>query len=1014
MKRSRILVALLGGLGVAGPIGVAACRPAAPLAATPALEQTAQALPLAETRSQAPAGSLADSFRAIEDGEREAPRDRWDPSDVVRAIGTNPQALFAWVRDHSSWIPYRGALRGPVGVLMDRQGNSLDRALLLSALLKQAGHSVRLAHGALSQEQARALLPRLMIERIDMPLWTADGANSRQPAGAPDQIALVARQYQLDETALRRTLDAQAEESYRLASDLVARVVDQSQRLLTTVRPSPSPSDWDQRLQAALTALSDHWWVQRQDGPRWIDLDLLAPGEDPSTALITPREIVAPDALPAALWHEVTIRVVAELSTEQGRKEALALEQALRPADLVGTPVALRFVPAKMQDVLNAGPASGAAFRKAVLEQHEWIPALQIGKQTLANLSLRDNAEPGKPGVGADPITGGGLARGLGGILGALDAVSSPTSDGGTTNLTAAWLDFEIRVPGERARVVRRPVFDLLGPAARVAPPSQNVQLNDDQRLTRGLALMMDTEILPIAAGIPAEFVTHLWARSFLDNRDLIQSMAAPSASATPESIVRRMVPLPSILYALAHRRFEWNRLGDRIYIDRPNILTRHLFLSPRGDGTALRDVIDIVANEVGVDLRETDAFAARVEQGVLDTNVEALRRGQSASGRNVGSAYAAASGNWSRFTPQSAGQVSTLRLSADARISISEQLKAGSLVVAPNSPTKVGPDEFIGWWRIDASSGHTLGIDSTGWGGSQFEDLIKWAFDNRVALIAFYVFTLNYLNCEGSFSLSHIEACLPAAMFAGLLDFGMNGGFNGVQNPLRGLYRDTRGGAGWSGGGSGGGGSGAGRGGTVPGVNGPAPGGGRPPGPSGPPGPRPPAPGGRLPGPGGPPGPKGPFLTSPENMKWAQETPGDHPVLFRTYGPNPVDRLQRADKASATAYAEAMARGAGDEAAHQASFDARRRVIMDWFGPGNPGFGGKGATAPMPGASGPPGSNGTLPPGVPAIGGGGQSGSTIPLGPGQTAPCPTSPCASPLAKSIGGMTSTGDRFVKR
>src|ERR1051325_8182690 len=73
----------------------------------------------AEQRVQA----LDRSLHALEDGEREMARDTWDPDYVVSMVGRNPQALFAWVRDNTYWIPYRGELRGAVGVLMDRQGN---------------------------------------------------------------------------------------------------------------------------------------------------------------------------------------------------------------------------------------------------------------------------------------------------------------------------------------------------------------------------------------------------------------------------------------------------------------------------------------------------------------------------------------------------------------------------------------------------------------------------------------------------------------------------------------------------------------------------------------------------------------------------------------------------------------------------------------------------------------------------------------------------------------------------
>src|SRR5437868_3242467 len=51
----------------------------------------------------------------------------YNPAGVISQSGRDPVKLFEWVRDRTAWAPYLGELRGPVGVLMDRTGNSLDR-----------------------------------------------------------------------------------------------------------------------------------------------------------------------------------------------------------------------------------------------------------------------------------------------------------------------------------------------------------------------------------------------------------------------------------------------------------------------------------------------------------------------------------------------------------------------------------------------------------------------------------------------------------------------------------------------------------------------------------------------------------------------------------------------------------------------------------------------------------------------------------------------------------------------
>ena len=83
-----------------------------------------------EDRKRA-AEKLENLFDALEEAAKEIPRDTFDPKAIVEKVGTDPQKLFEWVRDNTYLVPYRGSLRGPIGVVMDRLGNSLDRSLLL-------------------------------------------------------------------------------------------------------------------------------------------------------------------------------------------------------------------------------------------------------------------------------------------------------------------------------------------------------------------------------------------------------------------------------------------------------------------------------------------------------------------------------------------------------------------------------------------------------------------------------------------------------------------------------------------------------------------------------------------------------------------------------------------------------------------------------------------------------------------------------------------------------------------
>ena len=128
----------------------------------PRVMAVAQA-PAGPAKREAPtAPQIADALEAAAKGYaalgKDLPRDRFDVKAAAALAGRDPAKALAWVRENTRFVPYRGVLRGPAGVLMDRRGNSLDRALLLAALLGEAGKRVRLARATLPPERAEQML----------------------------------------------------------------------------------------------------------------------------------------------------------------------------------------------------------------------------------------------------------------------------------------------------------------------------------------------------------------------------------------------------------------------------------------------------------------------------------------------------------------------------------------------------------------------------------------------------------------------------------------------------------------------------------------------------------------------------------------------------------------------------------------------------------------------------------------------------------------------------------------
>lgn len=255
------------------------------------------------------AGRLEKMFKALEAAEREIPRETFDLKAIVEKVGNDPQKLFEWVRDNTYLVPYRGALRGWQGVLMDRLGNSLDRSLLLGELLHEAGHQeIRLASAQLSTQQARELLEKARpIPKGGVP--TAPRPSQQE---LEELIAKYAQRYDLDQTELRKHIHNATLQQQRLAEKAVQRTVEQTAEIAAAVEKFRVKEDPETRIAKLVATLRDHWWVQWKNGSQWVDLDPSLPEGRP---LSQAKETFQGNTLHDRLFDEVhtlQIRLIIE------------------------------------------------------------------------------------------------------------------------------------------------------------------------------------------------------------------------------------------------------------------------------------------------------------------------------------------------------------------------------------------------------------------------------------------------------------------------------------------------------------------------------------------------------------------------------------------------------------------------------------------------------------------------------------------------------------------------------
>jgi len=654
------------------------------------------------------------------------PRAEFDPAALAKQLGNDPQAHFAWVRDRTWWAPYRGLLRGSQGVLLDRVGSNLDRAVLLGDLLRRSGHSVRLVHAQLPEGRARELLAKVR----PIPDQRRSGF-ARKAAPAERQRAI--------ESALPghgKSMQEQAAASEGKVREAEALIRSQGGRLFAVVKDHvgrESAADKD-----AVAAMRDHWWVELNENGQWFALDVLLPDAKPGSAPErggSTSEWQAGSAVPAipdSEWHSVGVRVVIERYENGATSETTLLETVLRPAELLERPITLVHIPKPWPDQLADPKSDPNALGNAAVSVREWVPVLRVGEETIVQSGFTEGgaiiANPFDPKRDVAAAGGGGFMTGFAEQLGG--------DGGGSSSLTAEWIDYDIRVPGQPAERIRRPVFDIFGPANRAAKAQSFDANTNDRLIERYEALLSSNDILLAPCAFTGEFVTHLATAGIVVNQAAIKQLAEDDDPAKTKERVAAILdrlqgwgPLPDLMLwrsKLSEQSSDW-------FIDRPNVLSyRMTRTAVNADRAAYRELIDIASNSTGVRINSgKNPAEVRLHQGVADTVAEMLAIGADLKGLENTAALLAVSGEdpggVKRIATRDARAAQELGWPGDAGARLAEQLDAGFMAVVPTTPVAAGDRQRVGWWRVNPVSGETIGVMDTGYHqGLTDEEVVK------------------------------------------------------------------------------------------------------------------------------------------------------------------------------------------------------------------------------------------------------------------------------------------------
>ncbi len=90
---------------------------------------------------------------------------------LATALENDPRRIYQFVRNHFTYVPYYGALKGPYLTLKERSGNDFDQAAVLVELLRAAGYTANYQFGTMS-------IPLSAVNNSDMAHWLGTDANA--------------------------------------------------------------------------------------------------------------------------------------------------------------------------------------------------------------------------------------------------------------------------------------------------------------------------------------------------------------------------------------------------------------------------------------------------------------------------------------------------------------------------------------------------------------------------------------------------------------------------------------------------------------------------------------------------------------------------------------------------------------------------------------------------------------------------------------------------------------------
>ena len=646
------------------------------------------------------------------------PTEIFEPKALAETLENNPSKVLEWVINNIGYVAYNGILKGPKGTLMARQGNSLDRAILLQSLMESKGVQTRFVRSRLTPQHRKLLLEvrtNKPADRKAAPLWMHSVS---QPG--------LAKKLGIEESELRASIQQVETTASKVTTELQSQSLTLAQRLikelsLSTPKNSPTVTE------------KEHTWLQfKTDQGKWkdacCDFGETLPSLFTENAKLTYYDNI--HKFPSKLFHTLTIRILVTRMQNEKSKTQTALEETFRTARYGHQQISWGFkgihsIDNTLLDESHLQDLEGTAIgiRESILNENEWTPYINVQNENESRTHQKfdDRGNLTKAGTTAEDAVQESISQTTHKAANVFDVGSKPTkTKRKDTILSGVTVEYVFKQPGSRTIRELRPVFQL------TKDEILNTQSWEASRSKRALALTHCADLYLQSGILPEVFVDWNLLKITQANSLAIKyiqriSQKGGDLAKIIKAASKTIDKMQSINVGLI--QLASNRLLQDQYLPTLNLIasTNRIASVPHSQhsGRAVT-AIDIVRNQTtAMPFSEGDPFTRTLHSGIADTLLEAMILRKSKSGPlafGAARSFQPSAQKWTQLQ-RPKGPQNDLPFSA-----VSSDFKNGYLVYADdaNNPKN--------WWRINPKTGEVLGmcISEAGIGGQAMSEDIS------------------------------------------------------------------------------------------------------------------------------------------------------------------------------------------------------------------------------------------------------------------------------------------------